>query len=75
MPERIYNFSAGPATLPYEVLVQAAADIVNFNDRGIGVIEMSHRSKDFVAVVAATVGKTQAQSAEAILKQVLDNRP
>ena len=51
MPDRIYNFSAGPATLPYEVLVQAAEDIVNFNDNGIGLIEMSHRSKDFVAVV------------------------
>ena len=51
MPERIYNFSAGPATLPYEVLEQAAKDIVNFNNRGIGLIEMSHRSKDFIAVV------------------------
>ena len=51
MPDRIYNFSAGPATLPYEVLVQAAKDIVNFNDKGIGLIEMSHRSKEFIGVV------------------------
>ena len=51
MPDRIYNFSPGPATLPYEVLVQAAQDIVNFNDRGIGLIEMSHRSKEFIGVV------------------------
>jgi len=51
MPDRIYNFSAGPATLPYEVLVQAAKDIVNFNNKGIGLIEMSHRSKEFIAVV------------------------
>ena len=51
MPDRIYNFSAGPATLPYEVLVQAARDIVNFNDKGIGLIEMSHRSKEFIEVV------------------------
>jgi len=50
MPDRIYNFSPGPATLPYEVLTQAAKDIVNYNDRGIGLIEMSHRSKDFIAV-------------------------
>jgi len=50
MPERIYNFSPGPATLPYPVLTQAAKDIVNFNDKGIGLIEMSHRSKDFIAV-------------------------
>jgi phosphoserine aminotransferase len=51
MPDRIYNFSAGPATLPYEVLVQAAKDIVNFNNKGIGLIEMSHRSKEFIGVV------------------------
>jgi len=51
MPERIYNFSPGPSTLPEEVLTQAAKDIVNFNNRGMGLIEMSHRSKDFIAVV------------------------
>ena len=38
MPDRIYNFSPGPATLPYDVLVQAAKDIVNFNNKGIGII-------------------------------------
>jgi len=51
MPDRIYNFSPGPAALPYEVLVQAAKDIVNFNNKGIGLIEMSHRSKEFIQVV------------------------
>jgi phosphoserine aminotransferase len=51
MPERIYNFSPGPATLPYEVLLQAAKDIVNFQDKGIGLIEMSHRSREFIQVV------------------------
>ena len=51
MPDRIYNFSAGPATLPYEVLEQAAKDIVNFKNKGIGLIEMSHRSKEFIGVV------------------------
>jgi phosphoserine aminotransferase len=63
MPDRIYNFSAGPATLPYEVLVQAAKDIVNFNNRGIGLIEMSHRSKDFIAVV---------DECEALLRELMD---
>ena len=48
MPKRIYNFSAGPATLPYSVLEEAAKDIVNFKDKGIGLIEMSHRSKEFM---------------------------
>ncbi|MDH4331535.1 MAG: 3-phosphoserine/phosphohydroxythreonine transaminase [Desulfobulbaceae bacterium] len=54
MPERIYNFSAGPSTLPEEVLAQAAKDIVNFNNKGMGLIEMSHRSKDFIAVADET---------------------
>ncbi len=54
MPERIFNFAAGPATLPYSVLEQAAKDIVNFNDKGIGLIEMSHRSAEFVAVADRT---------------------
>jgi len=62
MPERIYNFSPGPATLPYEVLVQAAKDIVNFNDTGIGLIEMSHRSKEFIQVV---------DECEALLRELL----
>lgn len=54
MPERIYNFSPGPATLPQEVLAQASMDIVNFNNRGIGLIELSHRSADFMEVAART---------------------
>jgi len=54
MPQRVYNFSPGPATLPYEVLEQAAKDVVNFQDTGIGLIEMSHRSKEFMAVTANT---------------------
>ncbi len=63
MPERIYNFSPGPATLPYEVLVQASKDIVNFHDKGIGLIEMSHRSKEFIAVT---------EEAEQLLRKLLD---
>jgi phosphoserine aminotransferase len=62
MPDRIYNFSPGPATLPYEVLVQAAKDIVNFNDKGIGLIEMSHRSKEFIQV---------ADECEMLLRELL----
>ena len=62
MPERIYNFSPGPATLPYEVLVQAAKDIVNFQEKGIGLIEMSHRSREFIAVV---------DECEALLRELL----
>jgi phosphoserine aminotransferase len=54
MPDRIYNFSPGPATLPYSVLQEAARDIVNFHDKGIGLIELSHRSKEFMAVAEET---------------------
>jgi phosphoserine aminotransferase len=50
MEERVFNFSPGPATLPYEVLVQAGKDVVNFQGTGIGLIEISHRSKEFMAV-------------------------
>ena len=63
MPDRIYNFSPGPATLPYEVLQQASKDIVNYNDKGIGLIELSHRSKEFMAVT---------ENAEALLRELLD---
>lgn len=54
MPERVYNFSPGPATLPFEVLQQASKDVVNFKDSGIGLIEISHRSKEFMAVIEET---------------------
>ncbi|MCK5515746.1 MAG: 3-phosphoserine/phosphohydroxythreonine transaminase [Desulfobulbaceae bacterium] len=63
MPERIYNFSPGPSTLPYSVLEEAAKDIVNFNDKGIGLIEISHRSKEFMAV---------ADETEALVRELLE---
>jgi phosphoserine aminotransferase len=54
MPDRVFNFSPGPATLPYEVLQQTAIDVVNFQNTGIGLIEISHRSKQFLAVAEET---------------------
>jgi len=54
MPERIFNFSPGPGALPYSVLQEAATDIVNFKNSGIGLIELSHRSKAFMAVADET---------------------
>lgn len=62
MPERIYNFSPGPAILPYSVLQEAAKDVVNFKDKGIGLIELSHRSKEFMAV---------AEEAEQLIRELL----
>jgi len=55
MPERIYNFSPGPAVLPYEVLEQAAKDVVNYQGKGLSILEMSHRSKDFTNVINEAV--------------------
>ena len=44
---RVYNFSAGPAVLPEEVLKEAAAEMLDYNGTGMSVMEMSHRSKAF----------------------------
>lgn len=49
---KIHNFSAGPAILPRTVIEQAAASVLNMNGTGLSVLEMSHRSKDIVAVEA-----------------------
>jgi phosphoserine aminotransferase len=49
---RIYNFGAGPATMPVEVLERARAELVNWHEAGMSVMEMSHRGKEFVAIAA-----------------------
>jgi len=46
---RIYNFAAGPATLPEEVLQQASDELLNWHGLGTSVMEISHRSKEFMA--------------------------
>ncbi|WP_392564456.1 3-phosphoserine/phosphohydroxythreonine transaminase [Orbus wheelerorum] len=46
---KIYNFSAGPATLPHEVLKQAQAELLDWNHTGASVMELSHRGKEFDA--------------------------
>ena len=48
---RIYNFSAGPAVLPVEVLEEAAAEMLDYNGTGMSVMEMSHRSKAYDAII------------------------
>lgn len=50
MNERVFNFSAGPAALPVEVLSQARDEMLCWQDSGASVMEISHRSKAFVAV-------------------------
>lgn len=49
---RVYNFAAGPATLPLPVLEQAAAEMTDWRGTGMSVMEVSHRGKDFVACEA-----------------------
>ncbi|WP_337843496.1 3-phosphoserine/phosphohydroxythreonine transaminase [Rheinheimera sp.] len=47
-----YNFCAGPAMLPVEVMQQAQDEFVNWHGRGCSIMEMSHRGKDFIKVAA-----------------------
>lgn len=49
---RIFNFSAGPATLPQPVLEAVAAEMLDFGGQGMGIMEMSHRDKPFMQVAA-----------------------
>jgi phosphoserine aminotransferase len=50
--DRIYNFSAGPAVLPFEVLQQAQAEMTNWRESGMSVMEMSHRGKEYMGIQA-----------------------
>ena len=59
---RPYNFSAGPAAIPEEVLRQAAAEMLDWNGSGMSVMEMSHRGKEFISIY---------ERAEADLRELL----
>ena len=48
---RVYNFSAGPSMLPMAVLEKAAAELVCYGESGMSVMEMSHRSPDYEAII------------------------
>lgn len=50
---RVYNFSAGPAVLPEEVLKEAADEMLDYNGTGMSVMEMSHRSKAYQEIIDA----------------------
>ena len=60
---RVFNFSAGPGTLPEEVLLQAADEMLDWHGSGQSVMEMSHRGKNFISI---------AEAAEADLRKLLD---
>ena len=51
---RIYNFSAGPSMLPLEVLKKAQSQMLNYEESGMSVMEMSHRSKAYDAIITKT---------------------
>ncbi len=59
---RVFNFSAGPATLPEPVLRQAAEEMLDWHGSGMSVMEMSHRGREFIAIAA---------EAEALLRQLM----
>ena len=48
---RVYNFSAGPAVLPEEVLKEAADEMLDYKGTGMSVMEMSHRSKAYDTII------------------------
>lgn len=49
---RVFNFSAGPAVLPEDVLLEARENLLSLGKSGIGILEISHRSKEFEAILA-----------------------
>lgn len=55
--EDVFNFSAGPSVLPAEVLETAASELLNYRGSGLSVMEMSHRSREFMDIFAATKAK------------------
>ncbi|MCF7923986.1 MAG: 3-phosphoserine/phosphohydroxythreonine transaminase [Candidatus Izimaplasma sp.] len=65
--ERVYNFSAGPAVLPEAVLKQAAEELFIYKNTGMSVMEMSHRSQDFIDII------TEAEANLRKLMNVPDN--
>ena len=60
---RVFNFSAGPSMLPMPVLEKAAAELVNYGESGMSVMEMSHRSADYEPIIA---------DAEALLRKLMN---
>src|SRR5262245_9732478 len=47
---KVYNFNAGPAILPQPVLEQAQQELLDYQGRGMSIVEMSHRSKEYEAI-------------------------
>ena len=56
---RAYNFSAGPAILPEEVLKEVQTELLNYQDSGMSIMEMSHRGKEYSAVHDETISNVK----------------
>ena len=67
MYNRIHNFSAGPAVLPVPVLEQARDELLNYHGSGMSIMEMSHRSKPYAAVI----DEAEAQETLKILTEMM----
>ncbi|KAK7813996.1 phosphoserine aminotransferase 1 [Quercus suber] len=61
--DRVFNFAAGPATLPEKVLLKAQSELYNWRGSGMSVMEMSHRGKEFLSII---------QKAESDLRTLLN---
>ncbi|XP_014519200.1 phosphoserine aminotransferase 1, chloroplastic [Vigna radiata var. radiata] len=64
--DRVFNFAAGPATLPEKVLLRAQSELYNWGGSGMSVLEMSHRGKEFLSII---------QKAESDLRTLLQIPP
>jgi phosphoserine aminotransferase len=60
MRKRVFNFAAGPATLPYEVLEASAAALLDYQGKGYGIAECSHRGKEFDGVLDETIARCRS---------------
>ena len=59
-PHRTPNFSAGPATIPTEVLQRAQSEMLDWQGRGVSVMEVSHRSKEYIAITEKAESKLRS---------------
>ncbi|KAJ6682358.1 PHOSPHOSERINE AMINOTRANSFERASE 1 CHLOROPLASTIC [Salix koriyanagi] len=60
LEERVFNFAAGPATLPEKVLKKAQSELYNWHGSGMSVMEMSHRGKEFLSIIQKAEGDLRA---------------
>ena len=71
---RVYNFSAGPAVLPEEVLKEVAEEMMDYQGTGMSVMEMSHRSPEFQKIIDdAGVSEAEKKSAVDAMVKLTEN--